>query len=46
MYKLKVFMIMPFDLEFNDLHLHIKSIMEEEGFEVFRADAPESTKHS
>ncbi|PGV71978.1 hypothetical protein [Bacillus cereus] len=38
--KYKIFFIMPFDTEFNDLYAHIKEIIEneDERFEVFRAD--------
>ncbi|WP_053215365.1 MULTISPECIES: hypothetical protein [Priestia] len=38
--KYKIFFIMPFDTEFNDMYEHIKQVIEEENaiYEVFRAD--------
>ncbi|PFI53534.1 hypothetical protein COI68_30315 [Priestia megaterium] len=39
-HKYKIFFIMPFDTEFNDMYEHIKEVIEEENsiYEVFRAD--------
>lgn len=36
--KLKVFMIMPFDPEFNDLYGFIRELVEKQEYAVFRAD--------
>lgn len=38
MEKYKIFMVMPFDTELNDLYRHIKSLIEDDFFQVFRAD--------
>ncbi|MGG1220770.1 hypothetical protein ABE236_25335 [Priestia endophytica] len=38
--KFKIFFVMPFDTEFNDMYEHIKEVIEDESsdYEVFRAD--------
>jgi len=38
MNKFKIFMVMPFDTELNGLYLHIKNLIEDDFFQVFRAD--------